>query len=81
MSNSTYFCQECPTCGRNLQIRVEHLGRKVQCQHCSGTLIARDPATARYYGTAKCSTLLERADKLLESVAEEDEHRPTPNPR
>ena len=80
MSNSTYFRQECPTCGRNLQIRVEHLGRKVQCQHCSGMLIARDP-TAAWYSTAKCSTLLERADKLLESVADEDEHRHAPNPR
>ena len=44
MSNATYFVQECPTCGRRLQIRVEYLGRRVVCQHCQGALIAADPA-------------------------------------
>ena len=48
MSNPTYFIQECPTCGRRLQIRVEHLGRRVVCQHCQGHLIAADPVNARY---------------------------------
>ena len=35
MSRSTYFVQECPTCGRNLQVRVQYLGKQVVCQHCS----------------------------------------------
>jgi hypothetical protein len=43
MSPSTYFVQECPTCGRRLHIRVEYLGRRVVCQHCHGALIAADP--------------------------------------
>ncbi len=42
MSKSTYFVQECPTCGRALHIRVEHLGKQVACQHCGGHLIAQD---------------------------------------
>jgi hypothetical protein len=29
MSSSTYFVQECPICGRQLQIRVEYLGKRV----------------------------------------------------
>jgi hypothetical protein len=52
MSPSTYFIQECPTCGRRLHIRVEYLGRRVVCQHCHGALIAADfalrPRSDRY---------------------------------
>ena len=47
MSNATYFVQECPTCGRRLQIRVEYLGRKVVCQHCQGQLLAADASNAQ----------------------------------
>jgi len=69
MSNATYFVQECPTCGRRLQIRVEYLGKKVVCQHCRGYLVACDPASNRYgsYGSA----LIRRADELLERSVEE----------
>jgi hypothetical protein len=42
MAEATFFVQECPTCGRNLQIRVEYLGRSVVCQHCHRSLVARD---------------------------------------
>jgi hypothetical protein len=76
MSNPTYFIQECPTCGRRLQIRVEYLGRRVVCQHCQGQLIAADPANARYNRAGLGDTLLRRADELLESIA----HR-KPQPR
>lgn len=40
MVRSTYFLQECPTCGRGLEIRVEYLGRTMVCQHCGGTFVA-----------------------------------------
>jgi hypothetical protein len=76
MSNPTYFIQECPTCGRRLQIRVEFLGRRVVCQHCQGHLIAADPANARYNRVELGNALLRRADELLESIA----HR-KPQPR
>jgi hypothetical protein len=65
MPNPTYYVQECPTCGRRLQIRVEYLGRRVVCQHCQGPLIAVDPAMRIDCG----NNLLERADELLASVA------------
>ena len=80
MSNCTYFSLECPTCGRRLQIRVEYLGRKVQCQHCGGMLTACDPAGTRYTIPGS-TTLLEQAEVLLESVAKDDEHPRAPNPR
>ena len=71
MSNSTYYLQPCPTCGRRLQIRVEYLGKSMVCQHCCGQFVATDPSTVRgdcpHYGNA----LLQRAEKLLASIAEQ----------
>ena len=68
MPNATFFVQECPTCGRRLQIRVEHLGRRVICQHCQGNFVAMDPANAR--GEPHGNDLLRRADELLNTVAQ-----------
>ena len=31
MPSPLYFIQECPTCGRSLQIRVGYLGKQVVC--------------------------------------------------
>ena len=68
MAVTTYFVQGCPTCGRNLQIRVQYLGKRVVCQHCSARFVATDsdnPAVAGESGTS----LLERADQLLLEAA------------
>ena len=65
MANSTYFVQECPTCGRNLQIRVEYLGKQVVCQHCDGGFEACDPTRSLYPPTESGLGLLRRADELL----------------
>ena len=40
MSQATYYLQRCPICGRQLQVRVEYLGRKLSCQHCQGSFLA-----------------------------------------
>ena len=68
MSRSTYFVQECPTCGRSLQVRVEYLGRRVVCQHCHGRFEACDPASAMEPLSDSGSSLLQRADQLLDSL-------------
>jgi hypothetical protein len=66
----TYFVQECPTCGRNLQVRVEYLGKRVVCQHCKARFEACDPASAAYPPMESSLSLLARADQLLiESAA------------
>jgi hypothetical protein len=67
VANTTYFVQECPTCGRRLQVRVEYLGKRVVCQHCQGAFTASDPAVGNHaeFGSA----LLQRANELLDSVA------------
>ncbi|MEX0936507.1 MAG: response regulator [Pirellulales bacterium] len=69
MSKSTYFVQECPTCGRNLQIRVIYLGKQVVCQHCQAKFVACDPSSAAYPPTDSGLALLRRADELIESVS------------
>ncbi len=69
MSNAVYFVQECPTCGRQLQIRVEYLGKAVVCWHCRGRLVASDPASHRYPAPRQASEdLHRRADELLRSA-------------
>ena len=70
MATPTYFVQECPTCGRRLQIRVEYLGRRLVCQHCHGRFMAMDPSCARDGFVDRGSALLIRADELLKSVAQ-----------
>ena len=70
MSKSTYFVQECPTCGRTLEIRVEYLGKRVACRHCRGELVATDPAAAPAAASLTSSALLRRANELLELSAQ-----------
>ena len=68
MANPLYFVQECPTCGRSLQIRVAYLGRGVVCQHCNGRFEACDPASTAYPPFESGLSLLQRADELLETM-------------
>ena len=65
MSKSTYFVQECPTCGRNLEVRVEYLGKRVVCQHCRGQFVATDAANTSFCSESG-TALLRRAEELLE---------------
>lgn len=64
MPTSTYFVQECPTCGRNLQVRVEYLGKKVVCQHCGARFEACDQTDSDLHDDSTMS-VLERADELI----------------
>ncbi|HEX4130068.1 MAG TPA: response regulator [Pirellulales bacterium] len=66
MSESTYFLQECPTCGRSLHIRVEYLGREVVCQHCRGRLLAHDGEGTGPAPADSSFEMLQRVDELLD---------------
>jgi DNA-directed RNA polymerase subunit RPC12/RpoP len=81
VSNSMYFVQECPTCGRRLNIRVEYLGKAVVCQHCSGRFVAYDEANGPSPSSASGSSLLKRAEELLDSAARCAEQARTQHPR
>lgn len=65
---ATYFVQECPTCGRNLQVRVEYLGKRVVCQHCKARFEACDPSSAAYPPMESSLSLLARADQLIDGA-------------
>lgn len=68
MPRSAYYYQDCPRCGRTLQVRVEYLGRSVACRHCRGAFEASDPAGHFTETSDSGVKLLQRADELLESV-------------
>ena len=69
MPSATYFVQECPTCGRNLQVRVQYLGKMVVCQHCGAQFQACDPDSDAYPPEESSLSVLARADELLKSAA------------
>lgn len=65
MFPSTYFVQECPTCGRSAEIRVEYLGKQLVCQHCHGSFVAADPETSHQEIASTRSAIMRRAEELL----------------
>ncbi len=67
MSSPTYFIEECPTCGRRVQVRVEYLGRQVVCQHCRGAFVAQGTA-GRTDPAGTAHPLLQRAEELLRTA-------------
>lgn len=81
MTRPTYFVQECPVCGRRLQIRVEYLGRRVACQHCQGWLTAADPSDRRFDNCQCTNELLRRANELLDTAARRSGHTCGREPR
>lgn len=66
MNRAIYFVQECSTCGRRLEVRVELLGRRVECPHCHSQFLAQDPqASPRGVPLVSDSAWAARADALL----------------
>lgn len=70
MSKATYFVQDCPTCGRRLQIRVEYLGKRVACQHCRGQFDAVEPSNQAAHLSDSSLNILARVEELLASTNE-----------
>ena len=60
------YLQECPVCGRPLEVRTEYVGRRVQCQHCRGQWIARHPDRRGDATAHGGNRLLRQAEWLLE---------------
>lgn len=71
--SATFFVQECPTCGRHLQIRLELLGRQIACPQCEAPIEACDSTnkTDRLYDSAE---LLLRAEELLATADARKNH-------
>lgn len=68
MPSSSYFVQECPTCGRNLQVRVHYLGKSVTCRHCRGQFVAFDTSRGQASHPDSGIGLLQRANHLLDTI-------------
>jgi DNA-directed RNA polymerase subunit RPC12/RpoP len=69
MPRNTYFVQECPTCGRNLQVRLEYLGKQVVCQHCSARFHACEPGVDAVPPCNSGLSLLQRAEELVRAAS------------
>ncbi len=67
MAGVTYFVQECPTCGRRLQVRVVYLGKCVACHHCGAQFAACDPQSPEYPPLDSALTLLVRGVQFLQA--------------
>lgn len=67
MPGSVFYVQPCPACGRNLQVRVDYLGKGIACQHCQASFVAQQ-ATRTPLPSESGLALLDRADELLRAV-------------
>ncbi len=67
MASGTFFVRSCPTCGRNLEVRVELLNKHVECVHCGANFKAtqesRDAADE-----LRIEQVLARAQRYIESM-------------
>jgi ribosomal protein L37AE/L43A len=70
MANALYFVQECPTCGRKLQVRVEYLGKRVVCRHCAASFEAYDPSTGDFPPVDSSLSVLARAEQLIKTASQ-----------
>ena len=75
MASTVYFVQNCPACGRSLQVKIAYLGKGVECQHCKAEFVAsQQVASQQTEEEVKASesglALLDRADELLKAVQE-----------
>ena len=72
MSDSVYYHQGCPVCGRMLRIGVHLLGQRVYCQHCGGGFRATDETLEDDEGAFRAVSQIQkdRIEMLLERASE-----------
>ena len=68
MASGTFFVRSCPTCGRKLEVRVELLGRQVECVHCGANFTANEQP-AEMVDELRIDRVLARAQQYIDSVA------------
>lgn len=71
MASGTFFVRSCPTCGRSLEVRVELLGKQVECVHC-GANFAANEEPVRHQDDVRIDQILARAQQYIDSVATVD---------
>jgi hypothetical protein len=76
MASGMHFVRPCPTCGRNLEIRLELLGREVQCRHCSAEFIASQRCETPWIDAA-ADRALAKAQRYMASIESDVESQLT----
>lgn len=67
MASGTYFFRSCPTCGRQLNVRVELLGREIECAQCHAVFMATEEPEVSP-DDLRIEQILARAQRYIESV-------------
>lgn len=67
MPNRTNFVVACPACARKLDVRVDLLGRDVECSHC-GALFNSSHTGDRPNDDEAIDQILARAQQYVESA-------------
>ncbi len=67
MASGTYFFRSCPTCGRHLNIRIELLGRDVECGQCRAVFMATQESEETK-DDQRIEMILARAQQYIDSV-------------
>lgn len=71
MASGTFFVRSCPTCNRRLEVRVELLGREVECVHCGAGFTANEETTQQQ-DDQRIEQVLARAQRYIDSVTPVD---------
>lgn len=71
MASGTFFVRSCPACGRTLEVRVELLGKNVECVHCRSEFVALEEPN-KSQDDVKIDQLLAKAQRYIDSVTPAD---------
>jgi hypothetical protein len=71
MASGMFFVRPCPTCGRSLEVRIELLGREVQCRHCSAEFVATQRCETPWIDAA-VDRVLAKAERYMASIDTDD---------
>ena len=71
----TFYCMDCPVCGRPLRVKLEMMGSEVGCSHCRALFLA-ESAAERNSVVSRWNDVGRRVESLLagsrRQVAQED---------
>ncbi len=68
---ATTFTQDCPICGRRVEVSADHRKLTITCPHCHGAFLAHEPPTRDGKPHDRPESLMLRADRLLAMLAQQ----------
>jgi len=64
---AAHVVEECPVCGRPVEIRCEYVGLQVLCRHCGGEFVVTEKGAEPSQWLGRRERLTEAADRLLQT--------------